>query len=99
KAGDARTGLLSLVDEHCPDVIYLDPMFPESKSSALNKQTMRFCRDVAGDDLDAGELLEAALETGCKRVVVKRMLKAPFLGDKPGTQSLLGKANRFDLYL
>ena len=73
------------------DVIYLDPMFPHEKRSALVKKEMRICRDIVGDDDDAEELLKNALECDVKKIVVKRMRTAPTIGNS--------KPNRYDVYL
>ncbi|MBF0623017.1 MAG: class I SAM-dependent methyltransferase [Magnetococcales bacterium] len=82
-----------------PDTIYLDPMFPHRKKSALVKKEMRHLRQLAGDDLDAPALLEDALNHAGYRVVVKRPRQAPPLtGPKPAFQ-LTGKTTRFDVYV
>ncbi len=44
-----------------PDVIYLDPMFPERKKSASVKKDMLAFHSVVGGDDDAGELLSIAI--------------------------------------
>lgn len=81
-----------------PDVIYLDPMFPERQKTALVKKEMRIFRDVVGEDDDATALLELALQRARKRVVVKRPRKADTIGSrKPGHQ-LTGTSSRFDVY-
>lgn len=83
----------------CPDIIYLDPMFPESKKTALSKQDMRIFHDVVGEDCDGDQLLKAALTCATQRVVVKRpRLAAPLAGLKPSF-SMEGSSNRFDIYL
>lgn len=84
-----------------PDVIYLDPMFPERKKSALVKKEMRVFHDLVGTDDDADELLKAALQSGVKRVVVKRPRIAPALGVSGALPShtLEGKSNRYDIYI
>jgi 16S rRNA (guanine1516-N2)-methyltransferase len=82
---------------HKPEVIYLDPMYPESGKSAAKRKEMRFFRELVGDDLDIEELFEIALKTATKRVVLKRPLKAPKLG-KPNT-IYQGSTIRFDVYL
>src|SRR3569833_2829818 len=40
-----------------PNVVYLDPMYPERGKSALEKKEMRYLRALVGDDLDAPALL------------------------------------------
>jgi 16S rRNA (guanine1516-N2)-methyltransferase len=81
-----------------PQVIYLDPMFPQREKSALVKKEMRLFGALAGADDDAPALLEAALALAAHRVVVKRPRKAPAIaGMKPGYM-LEGKSSRFDIY-
>lgn len=80
------------------DVVYLDPMFPERRQSAEVRKEMRICRDLVGDDADAGDLLEAALGAANHRVVVKRPRKAePLPGPAPAS-SVVGRSSRFDIY-
>lgn len=98
RVGRAHDLLQSLPDPHRPDVIYLDPMFPERQKSALVKKEMRIFRDVVGEDEDAVALLDVALQVARKRVVVKRPRKADGIGPrKPGHQ-LVGTSSRFDVY-
>ena len=80
------------------EVIYFDPMFPEKTKSALPRQEMVFFRHLVGADLDADEVVQAAVRRkGVSRVVVKRPLKAPTLYKKPESQ-IEGKLVRFDIY-
>ncbi len=81
------------------EIIYLDPMFPTSKKSALSKQDMRIFHDVLGNDLDANLLLSAALACASERVVVKRPRLAPPIEGITPTFSIAGSSNRFDIYL
>ncbi len=90
-----------------PDVVYLDPMFPDSGKSALVKKEMRLFHSLVGKDEDADALLAAALVAARHRVVVKRPPKAPViagpalapLGKLAEPQfSVAGKAVRFDIY-
>jgi 16S rRNA (guanine1516-N2)-methyltransferase len=82
-----------------PDVIYLDPMFPHKKKSALVKKEMRLFQQLLGPDDDADLLLPAALKLAKKRVVVKRPDYAPFLNDQPASMQIKSKKHRFDVYL
>jgi 16S rRNA (guanine1516-N2)-methyltransferase len=91
--------LLNNWQGHCPDVVYLDPMFPHRKKSAAVKKEMRLFQQLLGPDEDADLLLEPALALAKKRVVVKRPSGAPFLAGKKPQIEMLGKANRFDVYL
>lgn len=85
-----------------PAVVFVDPMFPEKKKSALPKKEMRIFRKLVGDDLDSGELLDQALKVATERVVVKRPNKAEPLSPKAERASVMhtfeGKTVRYDLY-
>jgi len=81
------------------DVIYLDPMFPERKKSALVKKEMRLFKLLAGEDPDADELLLTSLNTKVKRVVVKRPKGAPCLANKKPSHEIVAKKFRYDVYL
>lgn len=82
-----------------PEVVYLDPMFPHKKKSALVKKEMRVFQSLVGADMDADALLAPALELAQKRVVVKRPDYAPPLADKKPSTSIKTKKNRFDVYV
>lgn len=81
-----------------PQVVYLDPMFPERKKSAEVKKEMQIFHALVGDDSDADQLLEPALKLASHRVVVKRPKIAPYLNNREPGYQLVGKANRFDIY-
>jgi 16S rRNA (guanine1516-N2)-methyltransferase len=100
---DARTHMTTLVDnknpeDTKPDVIYLDPMFPEKRKTAAVKKDMAAFHTLVGADDDADALLPLALKTARYRVVVKRPRHAPHLDNcKPG-MILEGESTRFDIY-
>lgn len=100
---DAIEYLQAIVDTfshaHIPDIIYIDPMFPERVKSALVKKEMRILREVVGDDLDSEKLLSLALKVAKKRVVVKRAKLAPTLTAQKPDIIYKGKSSRFDVYL
>lgn len=81
------------------DVIYLDPMFPSRKKSALVKKEMRLFKLLAGDDPDADSLLKNALQSCVKRVVVKRPKGAPLLANKKPSHEIVAKKFRYDVYV
>lgn len=97
-AQDSRTYLESLSAEQFPDVIYLDPMFPERQKTADVKKEMAAFHSVVGKDEDADALLPLALARVNYRVVVKRPRKAPFLNNQIPSYQLEGKSSRYDIY-
>jgi 16S rRNA (guanine1516-N2)-methyltransferase len=83
-----------------PEVIYFDPIFPQTSKTALSQKHARILRAVAGDDRDAIDVFEAALETAKHRIVVKRPLHAKNISDKHIPHIVYkGKIIRFDVYL
>lgn len=81
------------------DVIYLDPMYPETGKTALPQRQMQMLRDLTGGDADADALLAPALAAARKRVVIKRPLKAPPLAGREPSLQIKGTQARFDVYL
>lgn len=98
-AGSAHPWLAELDPAVRPDVICLDPMFPERQKTALVKKDMRIFRDVVGEDDDAETLLTLALQTARKRVVVKRPRKGETIGQRTPSHQLTGTSSRFDVYV
>ena len=96
--GDAIEYLAELAVTQRPQVIYLDPMFPERKKTAAVKKGMQILHRLVGPDEDAGRLLAVALEQAGQRVVVKRPRLADPLEGRPPDHVLRGVRNRFDLY-
>jgi len=96
---DSIEFLQKLKQKDKPDAIYLDPMFPERTKSSLVKKEMRILHGLAGDDQDAGKLLDIALHCARNRVVVKRPRLAPTLDDTEPSHAITGKTSRFDVYL
>jgi 16S rRNA (guanine1516-N2)-methyltransferase len=97
--GDSRDVLRGMKKGgETPDVVYLDPMYTPAKRRALAKKEMRICRRLVGDDQDAGELFDIALQTARRRVVVKRHPDAPPLAPDPSI-TFPGRTVRYDVYL
>ena len=81
------------------DAIYLDPMFPHKKKSALVKKEMRLFQQLLGHDPDADALLPPALKLATHRVVVKRPNSADVLAGQKPSMAIESKKHRFDVYL
>lgn len=83
-----------------PDVVYLDPMFPERRrKSAKVKKPMAMLQLLLETELDAPGMLVWAMGLGAKRVVVKRPRIAGFLDEGKPSYQLPGSSSRFDVYL
>jgi len=96
---DASDYLNTLNTQQHPEVIYMDPMYPNREKSALVKKDMRLLHQLAGPDSDSEQLLTTARMTASKRVVVKRPKSAPFVGGQKPTTSIESKNTRYDIYL
>lgn len=86
-------------DLHEVDAVYLDPMFPHRKKSAMVKKEMRLFQHLLGDDPDADALLTPARHVAQKRVVVKRPNAAQPLAQSKPTMAITSKKHRFDVYV
>ena len=84
---------------YVPDVILLDPMFPERQKSGLIKKKFQLLQQLEKPCSDETGLFDAAAALHPKKIVVKRPLKGPFLAGKKPSYSLTGKAIRYDCYL
>jgi 16S rRNA (guanine1516-N2)-methyltransferase len=98
--GDAIAVLQEMrVNGQRAEVIYLDPMFPERRKSALVKKEAQFLQLLAAPDNPETEkeLLTAALAVS-QRVAIKRPVWAPFLAGRQPSHFLTGKTVRFDVH-
>lgn len=96
--GDAIPYLESLTEADFPDVIYCDPMFPETEKSALVKKEMQIIQQLTHDPEANDALLTVSLKRAKKRVVVKRPNHASCLSQIPPHHQIKGKKYRFDVY-
>ena len=99
REGDSIAALHKLadLDAEPPDVVYLDPMFPERRKSAAVGKKFQLLHELERPSANPEELLEAALAARPRKVVVKRPVKGPYLADVKPSYSLTGKAVRFDV--
>jgi 16S rRNA (guanine1516-N2)-methyltransferase len=79
-----------------PDVIFLDPMFPERHKTALVKKKFQLIHKLEHPCTDEAELLNAAISAHPRKIVIKRPLKGPYLAGIKPSYSLKGKAVRYD---
>ena len=82
-----------------PDVILLDPMFPERQKSALVKKKLQMIQKLEIPCMDETELLKTAMEAKPKKLIVKRPPKGPHLAGIKPDYSSEGKAVRFDCFV
>ncbi len=96
---DAKEWLVAKKYPRQPDVIYLDPMFPERKKSASVKKEMLILQELLGTDSDSAMLFEVAIDCAKRRVVVKRPRLAENITARAPDYTLKGNSSRFDIYL
>ncbi len=92
--GDSILAMAALPEP--PDVILLDPMFPERQKSALVKKKLQMIQKLELPCMDEGELMKAAMLAKPGKLVVKRPPKGPYLAGLKPDHSIEGKAVRFD---
>lgn len=96
RLGDAK----ELLPDLAADVVLVDPMHPPRKNTALVKKEMRLLRDLVGTDPDALELMDAALASARRRVVLKWPLRAePLAGLRRPSHRIIGKTTRYDVFM
>lgn len=78
-----------------PQVVYLDPMYPQGKRAA--KKDIQALRELLVAQQDELTLLNAARATA-KRVVVKRPRNAPPLADTAPSGNITSPNTRYDIY-
>ena len=99
REGDSVSAMRAMAgSDEPPDIVLLDPMFPERRKSALVKKKFQLLQQLESPckGADESELLGAAEAAGPRRIIIKRPLKGPYLaGRRPG-YSITGKAVRYD---
>lgn len=93
--GDSVTGLREM--GFSPDVVFLDPMFPERTKSAAVKKKFQLLHHLERPCDNEDELLDAALAAHPRKIVIKRPPKGPWLAGVKPSHSLAGKAVRYDV--
>ena len=96
-AMDARQYLTQM--DFIPDVIVLDPMFPNRRKSAKVKGNMQIVQRFLGQDEDILVLFESAMKAKSPRVVVKRPLYDKSKLPVEPTNVVMGSSIRFDIFL
>lgn len=98
--GNAAEQMPALVQtQGKPDIVYLDPMYPERRKSAAVKKEMAYFHRLVGEAQDEAVLLHTARQTAKKRVVVKRPRLGGLLAGQTPAYQYTGKSTRFDVYL
>ncbi len=92
--GDSRALLTELPFR--PDLIFLDPMFPERQKSGLVKKKAQLLQKLEKPCDDEAGLFRAAAKAGPRKIVVKRPLKGPYLAGVRPDYSIEGKTIRYD---
>ena len=80
-----------------PDVIYLDPMYPEKNKNSVPRKELAILRELVGETENSQHLFECAMASAKQRVVVKRPHYAESMAlGKVG--EIRSKLVRFDIY-
>lgn len=81
-----------------PDVVLLDPMFPERRKSAAVKKKLQLIQRLEQPCDNERGLMDAARAASPRRIVVKRPAKGPWLAGEKPSYTVAGKAIRYDCY-
>lgn len=95
--GDSVTAMREL--DGAPDVIMLDPMFPARQKSALVKKKFQLLHMLEKPCGDERAMLDAAIGTHARKVIVKRPAKGQYLAGVKPDYFVAGKSVRFDCYV
>lgn len=86
--------------------VYLDPMYAENsvgKKAAVKKETQMLHRilgtEEGNDEINNNNLWNSAIQLANNRIVVKRAINAKFLSNLKPQHQIIGKNQRFDVYL
>lgn len=91
---------IDLLPTLSPAVVLVDPMHPPRGNTALVKKEMRILRAVVGADDDQLALMQAALSSAKKRVVLKWPQGAPpMAGIRAPSHTIDGKSTRYDVFM
>lgn len=83
-----------------PDVVYLDPMFPDRRKKAKVKKELTILQNLLKNETSNAEaLFNLALSYAKKRVVVKRPRLSETITTRAPDFSMSGNCVRFDVYL
>lgn len=91
---DSITALSQLT--FSPDIVVLDPMFPERQKSGLIKKKFQLLHQLEQPCSEERALLDAAISCKPRRIVIKRPSKGPYLAGVTPSYSLKGKSIRYD---
>ena len=82
-----------------PDVIYLDPMFPQRNKSGLIKKKFQLLQKLESPCDEEEELFDSACRLSPSKIIVKRPLKGNALALKKPGYCIKGSTVRYDCYV
>ncbi len=82
-----------------PDVILLDPMFPQRQKNSLVKKKLQIIQRMEAPCDEELELLRSAISLKPKKLIIKRAPKSPYLAGIKAEYSISGKAVRYDCFV
>ena len=95
---DSIAALRQIKDQNLetPNIVYLDPMFPERTKTGLVKKKFQLLHILEKPCANEEELLEAAIEAKPGKIIIKRPLKGNILAGHKPSYSIKGKSVRYD---
>ena len=81
-----------------PDVVLIDPMFPQRKKSGMIKKKFQLLQCLESPCANETEMMESGFATGAKRIIVKRPANGPLLSEQKPDYQIMGNSIRYDCY-
>ncbi len=95
--GDSIKAMQDMAEKEIrPDLILLDPMFPKRATSGISKKKLQLFKQLEKPCDAEKEMLEAAFALHPYKIIVKRPIKGPYLGERKPGYSIEGKVIRYD---
>ena len=84
--------------EKRPDLVLLDPMFPQRKKGSAPKKKAQMLEKLEPPCTDGERLLAAAFASGAEKIIIKRPRTGETLGGRKPDYSITGDAVRYDCF-
>ncbi|MBR5721039.1 MAG: class I SAM-dependent methyltransferase, partial [Clostridia bacterium] len=82
--------------EITPDIVFLDPMFPERRKNGKIKKKFQLLQQLEYPCEDENELLQAAINVKPQKIIIKRPENGDFLAEINPSYSIKGDTIRYD---
>ena len=81
------------------EIIIIDPMFAIEGRKSLPKKELQILQEKVSNEDNAEELLSFCWKFKAQKIILKRPLKATYIGPRKPTHSYKGRAHRWDVFV